>query len=48
MKNNPMKFPPLIFFLIILLSACSPSSGYLLEEAAGALSARQKGAGSMI
>lgn len=33
MKNNPMKFPPLIFFLIILLSACSPSSGYLLEEA---------------
>ena len=23
MKNNPMKFPPLIFFLIILLSACS-------------------------
>ena len=33
MKINPMKFPPLIFFLIILLSACSPSSGYLLEEA---------------
>lgn len=33
MKNSPMKFPPLIFFLIILLSACSPSSGYLLEEA---------------
>ena len=35
MKNNPMKFPPLIFFLIILLSACSPSSGYLLEKEGG-------------